>query len=154
MTSLARKVKVKTLTNIVAVTRTITVSPHHRCSKALSVCCCRTCCTLSISSTSFFSCSSTGSLTSSNPRRPSRRVRHSTLTSRGTAVAARACSVCSLLCPNTQQHSGSRQSHPGGEVLQKLESVYSKRFTYHILSDIIRTHTYTGRKAVNYIFWS
>lgn len=74
--------------------------PYHSCSKALSMCSCRTCCTLSISSTSFFSCSSTGSVTSSYPRRPSLSVKHSLLTSRGTSVAARACSVCSLDCPN------------------------------------------------------
>lgn len=72
------------------------IAPHHRCSKALSTCCCRSCCTRSMSSTSFFSCSSTGSATSSCPRRPSLSIRHSLLTSRGTAVAASACSVCSL----------------------------------------------------------
>lgn len=70
--------------------------PHHSCSKALSTCCCSSCCARSMSSTSFCSCSSTGSLTSSCPRCPSLSARHSLLTSRGTAVAANACSVVSL----------------------------------------------------------
>lgn len=74
---------------------------YHSCSKALSICCCRTCCTLSISSTSFLSSSSTGSMTSSYPRRPSLSVKHSLLTSKGMAVAAKACSMCSFDCTNT-----------------------------------------------------
>ncbi|TNN53203.1 hypothetical protein EYF80_036564 [Liparis tanakae] len=70
-------------------------APHHRRSKAWSTCRCSSCCVLSISSTSLFSCSSTGSAASSYPRRPSLSVRHSAPTSRGTEVAASACSASS-----------------------------------------------------------
>lgn len=69
---------------------------YHSCSKAWSMHCWRLRCAPSITSTSFLSSASTGSLTSSLPRRPSLRVKHSAVTSRGRTVAARARSVSSL----------------------------------------------------------
>lgn len=115
---------------------------YHSCSKALLVCCCRTCCTLSISSTSFFSCSSTGSVTSSCPCRPSLSVRHSVVTSRGTAVAAKACSVCSL-----DWHQG--EAHINESYLRaKGQRFYEHLMKKHLEVSLSMTHVHKFYKCL------